>query len=60
MPTPEEFARSILCMRDEARVYQAEAERVGNEREARAFGRELRKVEKMILDYGLERYAQRT
>jgi hypothetical protein len=48
-----------LRLRDDAKRLAEEARQRGDEKEARAFERQLPKLNKLIADYGLERYAHR-
>lgn len=56
----EQHGTAVLRMRTEAEKGLADAEAKGEKKVARKWQSELRKLNKMIADYGLERYAQRT
>ena len=53
-------ARATLRLRDDAKRYLTEAEAAGKKREASQWKKQIAKVEKLIVSYGLERYAHRT
>lgn len=57
IPSPEEHAKAMLRMRGEIAGFLEEARDSGNRREARKWQAELRKFDKLIADYGLNRYA---
>ena len=57
LPTPEENAKAILARRSEALVLLEEARATGNRKEIRSLESVLRKWDKLISEYGLERYA---
>lgn len=52
----ETHARAILQRRDEAQKYLEEAHSKGDNKEARIWGSHIKKMDKMISEYGLERY----
>ena len=60
IPTPEESGSAALSARDECKQMLAEAEARRDARMASKCRSELRKWDKMIADFGLERYAHRT
>jgi hypothetical protein len=52
-------ARDTLARRQDALEYSSDARRVGNHKEARFWEGQVRQLDKLIQQYGLERYAQR-
>lgn len=52
-----ELAMAMLRNRELARLSRDEALASGNKKDARAWASELRKLEKLITQYGLEHYA---
>ncbi|MCP4327555.1 MAG: hypothetical protein GY791_03855 [Alphaproteobacteria bacterium] len=57
VPSPEEHAKAVLRMRDEFAKCLNEARNAGRHIEVKGLLAELRKVDKLIADYGLTRYA---
>ena len=57
LPTPEENAKSILARRSEAVALLEEARATGNRKEIRSLASVIRKWDKLISEYALERYA---
>ena len=55
-PSRETHARAILQRRDEAQKYLEDARSKGDNKEARTWGSHIKKMDKMIAEYGLERY----
>jgi hypothetical protein len=58
LPTPDEFARRVLELRQECVRFLEEAQNAGKKREARGYQSVLRKWDALIAKYGLERYAR--
>ena len=57
LPSREELARAVLRGRGEAASFMKEAQDAGRHKEAKQWESELRKVDKLIAQYGLNRYA---
>ncbi|WP_293724056.1 hypothetical protein [Stappia sp.] len=53
MPTREEFGQIVLRQRETASQMEQDALAVGDQREAKAYAKIVRKYDKMISDYGL-------
>jgi hypothetical protein len=51
------LARSVLRMRTDAQRSLAEAEAAGDRKQIQSWQSELRKIEKLIAQYGLEQHA---
>lgn len=60
LPTPEEFGLNVLKQRESAFQMEQDALAAGDQREAKAYAKIVRRYDKMISDYGLERHAHRT
>lgn len=56
MPTREEFALNVLKQRARAAEMQEEARGSASAREVRSMEKVVKDYDKMIADYGLERY----
>ena len=56
-PTPEENAKAMLAKRCEIAALLDEARATGNQKEIRSWEAALRKWDKLISQYDLERYA---
>lgn len=56
--TPEDHAKAVLRLRDEARQFLATARASGDLKGARSCKADLREIDKLIVDYGLERFAK--
>ena len=53
---PANHAKAVLNMRSEAQHFLEEARAKGNRKEIRSWESQLRKINEMVTDYGLERY----
>ncbi|WP_349360951.1 hypothetical protein [Stappia sp.] len=60
LPTREEFGQNVLKQRETAFQMEQEALASGNTRGAKDYSKIVRQYDKLIYEYGLDRYADLT